>query len=122
MVSFLREKRFPHIDLLFLFPDSLLELASDVSSGIYGTHDLIVAIDTIEHFHPDEFVETMDTMLVMLNQDGSFYFRNNFQHFDPESHTHFDHTEAYAKWIEDNNLEIYETFEETEAHFIRRKS
>ncbi len=93
--------------------------ASSIADSL--SYALIVAIDTIEHFHPDEFEQTMDAMLSMLRLTGSFYFRNNFQHFDPESHTHFDHTEAYAKWIEDNDLEIYETFEETEAHFIRRK-
>lgn len=100
----------------FYDKESLLE------TNLVKLYDLITAIDTIEHFHPDEFIKTMDAMLALLDKDGSLYFRNNFGHYDPKFPTHFDHTEAYAKWIEDNNLEIYETLEETQAHFIRRKS
>ncbi len=119
--NFLMEKRFPNNDVVFYPRESLIQDRDFYVPGFPG-YDLFVAIDTIEHFHPDEFIETMDAMLSMLATDGSFYFRNNFDHYDPNFPTHFDHTEAYAKWIEDNDLEIYETFEETQAHFIRRKS
>jgi len=74
-------------------------------SQAYPVYDWIIAIDTLEHIHPDEFESTMDAMLGLLKPDGKFYFRNNFgqQEIYP---MHFDHSEAYAQWIETNGLVV----------------
>jgi SAM-dependent methyltransferase len=91
------------------------------SAGNEWGFDTIVAVDTIEHFHPDEFREIMDALLSILEPDGEFYLRNNFDTYDKRFPTHFDHAEAYQEWLTDNELEVYRTVPEVEGQFVKRK-
>lgn len=82
---------------------SLLDLDKDFGGREY--YDLIVAIDVIEHFHPDEIIQTLDTMYYMLKSDGMFYLHNNFREHEnmPQA---FNHEKAFNKWCEENDIII----------------
>ena len=69
----------------------------------YKGHDLIVAIDVVEHFHPDEFEETLDAMLSMLKPDGQFYLHNNFREAESMPQA-FDFTKEFSEWCEKNDI------------------
>lgn len=66
-------------------------------------YDLIVAVDTIEHFHADEFAPIMKTINQALEQGGVLYCHNNF---DGKTHRpmDFNHQAAFDKWAEDNHI------------------
>lgn len=102
------------LPVIVLKVDTLMEMAD---AGF--EYDLIVAIDTLEHIHPDEFEATLDAMLAMLAPEGRFYFRNNFGQFDTYP-MHFDHRRAYETWLESRGLAIVETVAGVEGQFIRR--
>ena len=83
-----------------LAPATLMEVASFSSHNYY---DLVVAIDVIEHFHTDEFEETLDAMRGMLKPDGMFYLHNNFREHEimPQA---FDYSERFDKWCTENEI------------------
>ena len=91
-------------------PDDSVVLYEDAADlrEIQGhpAHDLIVAIDTLEHIHPDAFEGTLDAMAGLLKPDGMLYFRNNFEQQDLYP-IHFDHAEAYKRWLDANEFELY---------------
>lgn len=73
-------------------------------------YDLIVAIDTLEHVHPDDLPGVLDAMAAMLKPDGSLYAHNNWgqQELYP---MHYDHSAYFDAWCvaeglrqEGNNL------------------
>lgn len=66
-------------------------------------YDLIVAIDTIEHFHPDEFLPTMNTIGQALEAGGELYVHNSF-HLGEDRPMDFDHQAAFDQWTEDNHI------------------
>jgi SAM-dependent methyltransferase len=96
-------KRFGHT-VRYIHTDTLPEAANFNGSGDpYGDYDLIVAIDVIEHFHPDEFEETLDAMLAMLKTDGMFYLHNNFREHEcmPQA---FDLEKEFDEWCSRNGI------------------
>ena len=107
-------------EVAILEHDTLMERLEDLHTLHKDPYDLIVAIDTVEHIHPNEFDETMDALVEMLAPDGQFYFRNNFGQFDTYP-MHFDNSAAYAAWQERHGLEICGVVEGVEGQFIRRK-
>lgn len=62
-----------------------------------GKYDLIVALDVLEHIHPDEFQGVMDTITKAMNPGGALYAHNNWTdgHLYP---MHFDNSAAYEVW------------------------
>jgi 2-polyprenyl-3-methyl-5-hydroxy-6-metoxy-1,4-benzoquinol methylase len=81
-----------------------IEGESIISSRLNRSYDLIVMIDVVEHIHPDEFDNTMDTLAHWLAPGGEFYIHANFgqQELYP---MHYDHTERFAAWLKRNRLE-----------------
>lgn len=71
-----------------------------------GQYDLIVAVDVLEHIHPDEFDATMKAVAGALAPKGILYAHNNFAQTDPGLYPmHFDHGKRFADWIRKHNLE-----------------
>lgn len=62
-----------------------------------GPFDLIVAIDTIEHIHPDELAQALDALAGVLDEHGQIYAHNNFGQRDIYP-MHHDHSAAWAAW------------------------
>jgi SAM-dependent methyltransferase len=89
--------RFPHG--YFISADTLQKL-----SRTYFQYDLIVAVDVVEHFHTDEFEETLDAMLKLLKPDGAFYMHNNFREHEKMPQA-FDHKARFDAWCEANKIE-----------------
>lgn len=73
-----------------------------------GPYDLIVAIDTLEHIHPDELPEALDALASVLSPDGAIYAHNNWgqQNAYP---MHHDHGAAWAIWTDAQRLTRKET-------------
>lgn len=63
-------------------------------------YDLIVAIDTLEHVHPDDLGDVLAALEMALKpHGGSLYAHNNFGQQDIYP-MHHDHSAAFAAWCE----------------------
>ena len=74
-----------------------------IPEAVADQYDLVVAIDTIEHFHPDEFPEIMDVIANSIKPGGQLYTHSNFEQQDIYP-MHFDHAKAFAAWTEAHSL------------------
>lgn len=68
-----------------------------------GGYDVVVAIDTIEHFHPDEFTEIMDIIGKVIKPGGELYAHNSFGQQDKYP-MHFDNEKAFTDWATKSSL------------------
>lgn len=66
-------------------------------------YDLIVAIDVLEHFHPDEFNLLMDKINKALVPQGEMYMHNNFEQQDLYP-MHFNHSEKFSEWAKEKHI------------------
>lgn len=66
-------------------------------------YDLIVAIDVIEHIHPDEFEKTMKAISMMIVPGGQLYCHNNFKQQDIYP-MHYNHEENFNAWLLENKF------------------
>lgn len=89
----------------FLEGDTLVA-ARDHSAPAYN---LVVAIDVLEHIHPDEFAPTMETMADAILPGGTLYCHNNFK--EPGHPEHFDHAEAFDAWAKKYGFEQVSEYE-----------
>ena len=62
-------------------------------------YDLVVAIDTLEHVHPDELDSVLQAIAGALKPKGSLYAHNNFGQQDIYP-MHHDHGATFAAWCE----------------------
>jgi 2-polyprenyl-3-methyl-5-hydroxy-6-metoxy-1,4-benzoquinol methylase len=67
-------------------------------------YDLIVAIDTIEHVHPQELPDFLNAISKGLRTGGSLYAHNNFGQQDTYP-MHHDNSAAFADWCEYADME-----------------
>lgn len=81
----------------FRFRDAAVDVLGGTLRDIAGPYDLIVAIDTIEHVHPDEIVSVLANIEWLLADGGVLYCHNNFgqQNVYP---MHYDHSTAFEVW------------------------
>jgi len=82
--------------LKFRFPDINI-LPADRVYRLQGKYDLIVALDVLEHVHPDEIGPTLDAIGLLLAPNGQLYAHNNFGEFDKYP-MHFDHSKVFDSW------------------------
>ena len=82
--------------------------------------DLAVAIDTVEHFHPDDLEPTLDKMLELVKSGGYLFFRNNFEEFGKYP-MHFKHKESFDKWTRKNGLDLEAEYENIGVEVYRKK-
>ena len=75
-----------------------------LQAAIRGPYDLIVAIDVIEHVHPDEIQNFLDTILCNMGTHATLFVHNTF---DKQSAypMHYNHTEIWEKWLKKHKLE-----------------
>lgn len=66
-------------------------------------YDLIVAIDTFEHIHPDELQPVLDAIDGSLEDGGYLYCHNNWGQQDIYP-MHFDHSKRFEEWAKSHNL------------------
>jgi len=69
----------------------------------FDQYSLIVAIDTIEHIHPDEIETFLETIASKLQPGGAFYCHANFGEQDKYP-MHYNHQAAFEAWIERHGL------------------
>lgn len=66
-------------------------------------YDLVVAIDTLEHVHPDELPELLAVIDLVLATRGALYCHNNFG-MQEQYPMHHDHSAFFAAWCESVGL------------------
>jgi len=64
----------------------------------------VIAIDTIEHFHPDEFDATMDRLAACLRPGGVLFAHNYWSQANGSFPMHFDHSERWQAFVERHSL------------------
>lgn len=84
----------------WLHGDSLADVIED---DTYSVYDLIVAIDTLEHVHPDEIKSVLASLMLMMGSKGAIYCHNNWgqQELYP---MHYDHSAVFAAWCAECGL------------------
>ncbi len=70
---------------------------------LYERFDAIVAVDTLEHIHPDELPATLERIGRLLTKNGTLYAHNNWAQQDSYP-MHHDNGEAFAVWCEAQGL------------------
>lgn len=86
--------RFKHKSLVNIMDEPIL------SKALAGkSYDLVVAIDTIEHFHPDEFHDAMQAIMDSIESGGVLYCHNNFEEKTPMAHNYSEEFD----WLMSNN-------------------
>jgi predicted TPR repeat methyltransferase len=60
-------------------------------------YELILAIDTFEHIHPDELDPVLTAIEKSLASGGYLYCHNNWGQQDIYP-MHFDHSKRFAEW------------------------
>jgi 2-polyprenyl-3-methyl-5-hydroxy-6-metoxy-1,4-benzoquinol methylase len=71
-------------------------------------YDLIVAIDVIEHVHPDELQPFLQAVHQMTKPEGYIYFHNNFSQGNGAYPQHFDHAVKFDAWLNQNYKQVGE--------------
>lgn len=74
-------------------------LGKAIGADDCGEYDLIVAIDTLEHIHPDEVGDVLVAMEKALKPKGSLYAHNNFGQQDIYP-MHHNHGATFAAWCD----------------------
>lgn len=70
-----------------------------------GQYDVVVAVDVIEHIHPDEFDATMEAVANAILPQGILFARVNFTQTDPDLFPmHFDHGKRFDAWLKKNRM------------------
>ena len=111
--------RYKEVDEVQVYtqPSDLREIIAPAEGLRYG---VTIAIDTVEHFHPDDFEGTLDKMLELTKPGGLLYFRNNFGDVDKYP-VHFDYSEQFARWTEKHSLELYAGYEKSGVEIYRKE-
>lgn len=78
--------------------------------GYKFSFDLIVAIDTLEHIHPDEIESTLRALDDLLAPGGVLYVHNNFGEQDKYP-MHYDHTAIFEAWLKAGKYERISQYE-----------
>ncbi len=73
-------------------------------------YSLVVAIDVIEHVHPDELQGFLETIGRVLGEDGTLFCNVNWGQQDIYP-MHYNHSQAFEAWLERNNLEKVSAYE-----------
>lgn len=69
--------------------------------------DMVVAIDTLEHIHPDKLFPLLKEIAAVLKDGGFLYHRSNFGQQDIFP-MHYNHSEYLAKMCKDAGLNLRE--------------
>lgn len=66
-------------------------------------YDLVVALDVLEHVHPDELQRTLDAIDRLLRPGGALYAHNNWGQQDIYP-MHYDHSAPFSEWARQAGL------------------
>jgi hypothetical protein len=84
----------------FLEGNTLLEAEDHLDLHQF---DLIVAIDVLEHIHPDEIQGVLDSISELWDSTGTLVLHNNFGDHDLYP-MHYDHSKVFQRWVESLHL------------------
>jgi cyclopropane fatty-acyl-phospholipid synthase-like methyltransferase len=73
------------------------------SLNVYERFDCVVAVDTLEHIHPDEIGGVLYRIGRLLTKHGTLYAHNNWTQQDAYP-MHHDNSAAFAAWCEAEGL------------------
>jgi len=76
----------------------------EVINGNGAGYDRVVAIDVIEHLHPDEFDPVVDGLATGLRPGGVLFAHNNWSDQNGMYPFHFDHTARWAAFVARHGL------------------
>jgi len=85
------------------FADRLLDIKSVKSLRGLRDYDIVVAIDTLEHIHPDELPKMLKDIAGCLKDGGFLYERSNFWQQDLFP-MHYDYSTKIIEWCEKAGL------------------
>lgn len=79
-----------------LTPVNIVERWSIYNANVPDTgYDLVIAIDVLEHLHPDEFDRICTGLALALRPGGNLFVHNNFSKQEGSYPQHFDHSQAF---------------------------
>jgi len=81
----------------------MVERGEAINSNGTG-YDRVVAIDVIEHLHPDEFDSVVDGLATGLRPGGVLFAHNNWSDQNGMYPFHFDHTARWAAFVARHGL------------------
>ena len=67
---------------------------------INGVYDLIVAVDTLEHIHPGEIHDTLESIARLLHPTGTLFAHNNWSQDNDAYPQHFDHSVEWGAFLD----------------------
>lgn len=73
------------------------------SLNVHERYDCIVAVDTLEHIHPDEIGAMLDRIGGLLTRNGTLYAHNNWTQQDSYP-MHHNNNAAFLAWCEAQGL------------------
>jgi hypothetical protein len=83
-------------------------------------YDMIVAIDVLEHIHPDEFESTLDAILARLAKTGRLYIHTTWD-LQETYPMHYNHSERFVVWCVRRGVErVGETAAGAEIYEVRK--
>lgn len=74
---------------------------ADADGAVY---DRVIAVDVLEHIHPDEFDRICDGLALALRSGGVLFAHNNWSQMDGSYPQHFDHAACWAAFLERHSL------------------
>jgi len=86
------------------FADRLLPIAMTKSLKGQRDFDMVVAIDTLEHIHPDALPKFIKDISHCLKDGGFLYHRSNFSQQGDTYPMHYDHSETLRHIATDTGL------------------
>lgn len=88
------------------FADRLLPIRMAKELKGLRDYDIVVAIDFLEHIHPEALPRMMKDIAGCLRDGGFLYHRSNFSQQEGLYPMHFDHSETLPKLAADNGLKL----------------
>lgn len=82
------------------FADRLLSIKVVDSLNGLRDYDMVVAIDTMEHIHPEILKPLLKNIYGILNDNGFFYHRSNFGQ-QKQYPMHYDHNDIINKYAQE---------------------
>jgi len=76
----------------------------EIADGNGAGYDRVVAIDVLEHLHPDEFESVVDGLVSAIKPGGILFAHNNWEKKDNPYPSHFDHAALWEKLVARHGL------------------
>lgn len=75
-----------------------------------GVYDRVIAIDVLEHIHPEEIERMLAGIAFALKPGGLLFAHNNWSQQEGAYPFHFDHSDAWAKFLDAHGFQALDAF------------